>query len=201
MANSLLNLPNLKGVRYLGPASAIPLFQMLPQKLDYLELFPSCSHDIWQGLETRERIKVDTLVLVARSFGADEQILSRDCWAESLILDVNGVPVPETEAERKANPPPDAYTPLLGLVSTVSEVRRLILRLHSTPYGNDFFENVTGDVVGEMFLTYSMMDLEEIIFDITMSTVPCEGFNPSYKWIVSYTIIQGYAKGLITMPP
>lgn len=174
IANTLLHMPNLKGVRFLGPSSALPLFHMLPQKLDYLEIFPSCKHDAWQGLTLANPIEIDTLVLLDRSLGFNRDILSEDCFAESLICDA-------MEADNYSG----MELPLDHLIQAMVKVRRLVLRLHCTPWGNGFFDSVVGNVFSDCLLNFNLMNVEEIIFDITMDTMPCSERETGKKWIVS----------------
>lgn len=183
------SLPNLKGLRFLAAPHLVPLFLMIPNKLDYLEIFPSApisSHafdqDLWSGL--RRKIQVDTLVLVDRCWGSDSDVdilkfSSRDKMIHyGYPQDSN-----QTTAAREYRRYSESETRLQELVEVFKGVKRLILRLDPRQHdGSDMRpkkKNGFAYDLGKCLSHSGFSDMEEIIFELARDDAwglePCSG--------------------------
>lgn len=161
-------LPRLQGIRYLAPPSIMPLLQMIPRELDYLEIFPSSARpsrghrgvDRWYGLRPKTPIKVNTLVLVDRSWGVASKTLNYYHNPQSMA-DMGRLDDGSSG---------ESETPLHELFAAVADVKRLVLRMdlrplagrRRLPLGGDRFAADLGNCLSEC----SLASLEEIVFEL-----------------------------------
>lgn len=164
IGNSLSRLGDLKGVRYFGSPTALPLFPIIPTELDYLEIFPSGfgkDGDVWQNLPLSSPVKVETLVLVDREYGRS-----------SGVIHGNSLPTrqPSMVHIGRHQPPTSGAGDdrLKELLEAVTGVERLVLRLNPNKDGGGDRENIPAVRfainLGDCLSLTGLANVEEIEF-------------------------------------